>query len=137
MDCMIHIAIERAPSICKDNPKATDCILNYFGVFCGDLLDIKRAAGVTITDAGKNTALQACVRSVSFGPCVANQDGAACKSNLFAGIQYPVPHDGGTGSVMKREDKLRSKEEMLAAARDLFPEDKGWNHFVENIVIGM
>ncbi|GKT66479.1 hypothetical protein ColTof4_03973 [Colletotrichum tofieldiae] len=129
LDCVLTISYNRAPAECATNPQATDCILNYLGAFCGDLVDGRKRANNPIPDAEVGNALEACARKIALGPCIANPTGAACMSGLFAGIRYPGLA-GGSGSASSKRDEL-------SARYAIFPEERAKGHIFEEFVIGV
>lgn len=135
MDCVIAISYNRAPAECATNPQATDCILNYLGAFCGDLVLGRNRSNNPIPDTEVENELDACARKISLGPCVANPTGAACMSGLFAGIAFPAePTDEASGGGAVASTKKRQE---LAAKYALFPQERAKDHIFEEFVIGI
>lgn len=130
-DCALAISYNRAPAVCATNPQATDCILNYLGAFCGDLVPSRERANDPIPEAEVENALEDCARKIALGPCVANPAGAACMSGLFAGIVFPA------GVAEAADGSASTKRQTLAAKYALFPEERVKDHVFEEFVIGL
>ncbi|KDN67466.1 hypothetical protein CSUB01_12516, partial [Colletotrichum sublineola] len=128
LDCVLAMSYNRAPQECATNPQATDCILNYLGAFCGDLVLSRQRANNPIPDAEVGNALETCARKIALGPCIANPAGAACMSGLFAGIVFP----GLAGSSVSAS----AKRDEISARYALFPEERVKDHIFEEFVIG-
>ncbi|POS78075.1 hypothetical protein DHEL01_v203528 [Diaporthe helianthi] len=85
MDCLVAKTANTVPSNCSSTtPQSRECVLHLFPAFCGDL---PKTAASNFTLTGDD-AIEACLRRVSQGPCVANPAGAACLSGLFPGIVF-------------------------------------------------
>lgn len=69
---------------------------------------------------------------------VANPTGAACKSNLFAGIKFPVdPGEKATGKRAATDNSnLRSADDMAKSMREFMPGEKAKDHIFEELIIG-
>ncbi|TID03676.1 hypothetical protein CH35J_001733 [Colletotrichum higginsianum] len=132
LDCILAISYNRAPAKCATDPQATDCILNYLGAFCGDLVDGRLRANNPIPRDQIANQLEACARKIALGPCVANPTGAACTSGLFAGTKFPgfsdEPGDATTVSV---------RRDALSAKYNIFPEERVKDAVFEEFVIGI
>lgn len=129
MDCIIATAFNGAPAGCDTDPEQTDCILNYLPAFCADLVDSSATAGIPLSDA--NSSLEACAKAIPLGPCVANPSGAACASDLFAGIKFPVSSGNGSSSS-KRSEELVGRQTLDS----IFPKED-WDHAAEQFIIGI
>lgn len=68
MDCVLAISMVRAPAVCTTNPEASECILNYLGAFCGDVVPSRKAANSAILPQYVGNALENCARRIALGP---------------------------------------------------------------------
>ncbi|KAK8181975.1 hypothetical protein HDK77DRAFT_85383 [Phyllosticta capitalensis] len=92
LDCLISRAFNSLPEICQTKPHNMQCVLHLAPAFCFDVpaRRFKKDASAEV---------EACIRAVSLGPCVANPPGGACACGLFAGI---VQFASGGGQPGKR-----------------------------------
>ncbi|KAK1982983.1 hypothetical protein LZ30DRAFT_822057 [Colletotrichum cereale] len=110
------------PESCTTNPSDRTCVLHLWPAFCIDVPEVRY--GMDASDA-----LEACAEKISRGPCVANPSGAACASNLFAGVQYDDSR-GGSDAGSKR----RSPEVSLYSRAFNPLEGKFWKGVMKNVL---
>ncbi|KAK7446457.1 hypothetical protein CaCOL14_010866 [Colletotrichum acutatum] len=125
-DCIVARSFATIPSGCDANPSNKTCILHLWPAFCLDLPEVR-------TGANASDALEVCVRKISQGPCVANPSGAACASNLFAGIKYVGGVGGGGGSATSK--RQTSNDPLFGNPESNIPlEDQFWMGVMKNVI---
>ncbi|OHE97095.1 hypothetical protein CORC01_07536 [Colletotrichum orchidophilum] len=128
-DCIVARSFATIPGVCGSNPSNKTCILHLWPAFCLDLPEVR--AGANASDA-----LEVCVKKISQGPCIANPSGAACASNLFAGIQYAGGIGGGGGSSGSTVSKRQTSNDPLFGnpQSDSPLEDQFWMGVMKNVI---
>ncbi|KAL2877622.1 hypothetical protein SGCOL_007151 [Colletotrichum sp. CLE4] len=125
-DCIVARSFATIPSGCDANPSNKTCILHLWPAFCLDLPEVR-------TGANASDALEICVRKISQGPCVANPSGAACASNLFAGIKYVGGVGGGGSSATSK--RQTSNDPLFGNPESNIPlEDQFWMGVMKNVI---
>ncbi|TDZ31892.1 hypothetical protein C8035_v001080 [Colletotrichum spinosum] len=130
IDCAISKAVNGLPGECS-NPNDSICLLHLLPAFCGDLGSVK-TAGVHASDD-----IEACMRGISQGPCIANPGGAACLSGQFAGISFVTDNGGGGGGSSSSRIKRQNSQKCLICdeKESLVPaEDEFWIGVMKNFI---
>lgn len=121
IDCAVSRAVNGMPTVCDTNPDDSQCVLHLLPAFCGDLPATKLPGG------NASTQIEACMRGISQGPCVANPGGAACLSGQFAGIKYVVGDGNGSSSASQIKRQTSQKCLICDDNESLVPaEDEFW-----------
>ncbi|KAK7540669.1 uncharacterized protein J3D65DRAFT_243057 [Phyllosticta citribraziliensis] len=138
LDCLIVRAYNSLPKICETKPHNMQCVLHLAPAFCFDVpaRRFKKDASVEV---------EACIRAVSLGPCVANPPGGACACGLFAGIVQFVSGGGQPGKMLMARSNEHSLERRDGGLGPLFGEpennlpllDQFWVGVMKSLINGV